>query len=147
MRHSFRLIVVAALTPLAALAQSGPYTEQQAAAGRSSYVANCAGCHLGDLHGSNEARPLVGADFMRNWGARTTQDLVAFLSAAMPPAPAAPGSLGGQTYLNLAAFLLQANGAKPGTAALTATTSVAIGSVANGEMPAGFKEADRKSVV
>ena len=141
MRASVRLTVLAALVPLAALAQSGPYTEQQAAAGRSSYVANCAGCHQPDLRGSNEARPLAGADFMRNWSGRTTQDLVAFMSAAMPPAPAAPGSLGGQTYLNLAAFLLQANGAKPGSAALAATTSVAIGSVANGEMPAGFKEA------
>jgi alcohol dehydrogenase (cytochrome c) len=66
---------------------------------------------------------------------------VAFLSAAMPPPPAAPASLGGQTYLNLAAFLLNANGAKPGTSALIGATSVAIGSVANGEMPAGFKEA------
>ncbi len=141
MRASFRLIVVAALAPVAVLAQSGPYTDQQAAAGRSSYLANCAGCHMADLHGSNEARPLVGADFMHNWGPRTTQDLVAFLSVAMPPPPAAPGSLGGQTYLNLAAFLLQANGAKPGTAALGATTSAAIASVANGEMPAGFKDA------
>src|SRR5689334_23922036 len=89
MRASVRLTVLAALVPLAALAQSGPYTEQQAAAGRSSYVANCAGCHQPDLRGSNEARPLAGADFMRNWSGRTTQDLVAFMSAAMPPAPAA----------------------------------------------------------
>src|SRR4029079_15393262 len=122
MRASFRLIVVAVFAPLAASAQSGPYTDQQAAAGRSSYVANCAGCHPPDLRGSNEARPLAGADFMRNGSGPTTQDLVAFMSAAMPPAPAAPGSLGGQTYLNLAAFLLQANGAQPGYAAPDATT-------------------------
>lgn len=143
MRASVRLLALAlaALAPFASLAQGAPFTEQQVAAGRASYLANCAGCHLADLHGSNEARPLVGPDFMRNWGARSSRDLVAFLSVAMPPPPAAPGSLGGETYLNLAAFLLAGNGAKPGTSALAATTSVAIGSVANGEMPAGFRAA------
>ena len=65
LRASLTFTVLASLAPLAALAQSGPFTEQQAAAGRSSYVANCAGCHQPDLRGTNEARPLVGADFMR----------------------------------------------------------------------------------
>ena len=39
---------------------TGPFTEQQAAAGRASYLVNCAGCHLPDLRGPNEAKPLVG---------------------------------------------------------------------------------------
>ena len=55
----------------AAHAQQGPFTESQAAAGRSSYLANCAGCHQGDLRGNNEARPLAGPDFMRTWSGRT----------------------------------------------------------------------------
>jgi len=126
---------------LPSFAQGGPFTEQQAAAGRSSYVANCAGCHQPDLRGTNEARPLVGADFMRTWGPRTAQELVAFLGVTMPPPPAAPGSLGVPTYVNLAAFLLQANGATPGTAALTASTSAVIGSVANGTMSDGLRAA------
>ena len=75
----------------------GPFTEEQAAAGRASYLANCAGCHLVDLRGANEARPLVGPDFMRTWSGRTAQELVAFLGVTMPPPPAAPGSLGPQT--------------------------------------------------
>ena len=77
-----------------AQAQQGPFTEAQAAAGRASYLANCAGCHLADLRGANEARPLVGADFMRTWSGRTPQELVAFLGVTMPPPPATPGSLG-----------------------------------------------------
>src|SRR5262245_40313850 len=110
------LSAVAALgLAAAASAQTGPFTEQQAAAGRSSYVANCSGCHQPDLRGTNEARPLVGPDFMRTWSTRTAQELVAFMSVAMPPPPASPGSLGTQTYVNLAAFILQANGAQPGT--------------------------------
>jgi alcohol dehydrogenase (cytochrome c) len=124
-----------------AIAQTAAFTEQQAAAGRASYLANCAGCHLPDLRGSNEARPLSGADFMRSWSTRTTQDLVAFMSAAMPPAPAAPGSLGLSTYVNLAAFLLAANGAHAGNAPLTADAAITLGGVAFGAMPAGFREA------
>ena len=104
----------AAALAAAAHAQTGAYTEQQAAAGRSSYLANCVSCHQADLRGANEARPLVGADFMKTWGTRSAQDLVAFLGVAMPPPPAAPGSLGAQSYVNLAAFLLQANGAQAG---------------------------------
>ena len=56
-----RVAVAAGLLALAgaAHAQTGPFTEAQAAAGRSSYFANCVGCHMADLRGSNEARPLV----------------------------------------------------------------------------------------
>jgi len=125
----------------AAHAQTGPFTEAQAAAGRSSYFANCVGCHLADLRGANEARPLFGPDFMRTWRDRTAQELVAFLGVAMPPPPAAPGSLGPQSYVNLAAFLLEANGATPGTSELTAASTVAIGSVATGTMSDSFRTA------
>jgi alcohol dehydrogenase (cytochrome c) len=133
---------IAALSLAAtALAQTAAFTEAQAAAGRSSYLANCAGCHLADLRGANEARPLVGADFIRTWGARTAQELVAFLSVTMPPPPAAPGSLGAQSYVNLTAFLLNANGAMPGASELTAESTVAIGSVATGTMSDAFRAA------
>jgi alcohol dehydrogenase (cytochrome c) len=59
----------------------------------------------------------------------------------MPPPPATPGSLGPQSYVNLAAFLLHANGATAGATALTAAASVTIGSVANGTMPDAFRAA------
>ncbi|HLF11383.1 MAG TPA: c-type cytochrome [Gammaproteobacteria bacterium] len=49
----FSAMVVGTLVGAAAQAQPGPYTEQQAAAGRASYQANCAGCHQADLRGSN----------------------------------------------------------------------------------------------
>jgi alcohol dehydrogenase (cytochrome c) len=59
----------------------------------------------------------------------------------MPPPPAAPGSLGAQSYVNLAAFLLHANGATPGANALTAASSATIGSVASGTMSDAFRAA------
>lgn len=113
----------------------GPFTAEQAAAGRVSYLANCAGCHLRDLRGSNEAKPLTGSDFFSTWKDRKVGQLVSFISLAMPPPPANPGSLGAQSYLNLAAFLLEANGARPGDAPLTASTGVTIGQVASGALP------------
>jgi S-disulfanyl-L-cysteine oxidoreductase SoxD len=139
-----RLGVGAAALGLVGLAHgqaAGPFTDAQAAAGRSSYLANCAGCHLTDLRGANEARPLVGPDFMRTWSGRTAQELVAFLSVTMPPPPSRPGGLGAQSYVNLAAFLLQANGALPGSSALTAASPLTIGSVATGAMSDAFRAA------
>jgi len=130
---------ISALWSIVAAAQNGPFTAQQAAAGRASYFANCAACHQPDLRGANEARPLVGADFMRTWGGRAARDLIAFLGVTMPPAPAIPGGLGTQSYVNLAAFLIAANGASPGQSELTATSSVTIGSVASGTMSEAFQ--------
>ncbi len=135
------LLLASAALAAGAGAEDGPFTEGQAAAGRSSYLANCAGCHLPDLRGANEARPIVGPDFMRTWGGRTAQDLIAYLGVTMPPPPATPGSLGAQSYVNLTAFLLQANGATAGASELTATTAVTVGSVANGTMTDAFRAA------
>ena len=135
------LLLASTALAAAAQAQQGPFTEAQAAAGRASHLANCAGCHLVDLRGANEARPLVGPDFMRTWGGRTPPELVAYLGVTMPPPPATPGSLGASSYVNLAAFLMQANGATPGARELTAATTVTIGSVATGTMTDAFRAA------
>ena len=48
----------------------------------------------------------------------------------MPPTN--PGRLTDATYLNITAFILQYNGSRPGNQALTATTNVAIRTVATG---------------
>jgi alcohol dehydrogenase (cytochrome c) len=120
----------------------GPFMPQQAAAGRAAYTAHCSGCHMPDLGGQNEALPLAGASFMRTWGPRTIADLSAYMQKTMPPGSA--GALGQQTYVNLAAFLLEANGAVAGNVALTASTAAAIGSIANGQVPAAIREASRR---
>jgi mono/diheme cytochrome c family protein len=122
-----------------AYAQDDTFTAAQVAAGRTSYQVNCIGCHMADLRGENEARPLTGSDFMNTWRDRTAQQLIILTQATMPPAPAGPGSLGTQAYLELAAFLLAANGASPGTVELTAASTTRIGDVADGEFPAALR--------
>lgn len=95
-------------TPSAQQPQAAPvYTAAQAAAGQTSYQANCASCHLPDLAGRNEALPLVGASFMNTWRGRTTKDLLDYVQATMPPGRP---SLAPEEYVNITAFILQSNG-------------------------------------
>jgi alcohol dehydrogenase (cytochrome c) len=110
----------------------GPYTAAQATAGRAIYQTNCSGCHAADLSGLNSASALAGGLFMSSWGDRTPGDLVAFLEGAMPPGN--PGSLGEQAYIDVAAFILDFNGARAGNQPLTAASKVAIRSVATGQV-------------
>jgi alcohol dehydrogenase (cytochrome c) len=134
------VVLIASVMVLAAQQRpTGPYTAAQATAGRTSYQASCAGCHLPDLAGRNEAPQLAGANFMNQWGGRTARELVAFMQTAMPPEN--PGSLGQQAYVNLAAFILQSNGAAAGNQPLTATTELVIRSVATGRPQANPRQA------
>ena len=113
---------------------AGPFTAQQADAGRTAYEANCSGCHAADLSGIGNALPLAGLPFTGSWGNRTVGDLVGFMEGAMPPTN--PGGLGEQNYLNITAFILQSNGARAGNQALTGNSTVAIRSVATGQVVA-----------
>ena len=137
----FRLAMIALACHLLGIAQqlaaqqnAGPYTAAQATAGRATYQANCASCHGADLSGLNSASALAGGLFMSSWGDRTPSDLVAFLEGAMPPGN--PGSLGELAYVNVAAFILDYNGARPGNQPLSAANKVAIRSVATGQIKA-----------
>src|SRR5689334_10912289 len=105
-----------------AILAAGPFTAEQSTAGRNAYQANCESCHLPDLTGRNEAPPLAGSNFIGTWGNRSTRDLIGFIQTTMPPGNA--GGLGQQTYVAIAAFLLDANGAEPGDQRLTATTDI-----------------------
>jgi alcohol dehydrogenase (cytochrome c) len=71
---------------------------------------------------------------MGQWGARTAGELIGFMRATMPPG--AGGSLPDQTYINLAAFILDANSARPGDRTFTAESAVTISSVASGRRAA-----------
>ncbi len=112
---------------------AGPYTAEQALAGRIAYQANCAGCHAPDLSG-REGPQLAGANFMSQWGDKTAADLIGFMRATMPPG--AGGSLPDQTYINLAAFILDANSARPGDRTLGSESNVLIRAAASGQRAA-----------
>src|SRR5262249_2966855 len=84
---------------------------------------------MADLAGRNEAPPLAGGTFMNAWRTRTTRELFEYMRTTMPPNVP---SLAADQYLAITSFILQANGAAPGTQPLTPTTAAAIGAVAAG---------------
>jgi alcohol dehydrogenase (cytochrome c) len=128
---------LAALCAAYATAQTelatGPFTAPQIEAGRKAYTAYCAACHQANLQGQGDALPLAGRQFMAGWGNRTSRDLYNLIHASMPVS--APNSLDDQTYASLTAFLLYANGAKPGPMAFLAAPPLRISLIANGFAP------------
>ena len=121
---------VAAAQPPRAPAQGagGGFTAEQAAAGWTEYARQCGECHGEGLDGA-EAPALRGVDFLNGWAGQTTDELFAYVRDEMPPGLG--GSLGDRVYLNLVAYILDANGARPGDAPLTADAAVTIGDAAD----------------
>jgi len=115
---------------------AGPYTADQVGAGRAAFQTNCASCHAANLSGA-EGPELAGSNFLAQWGDRTAGALISFMQSTMPPGGAA---LPNDTYVDIAAFILDANSARPGDRALAADSNVVIRSVASGQR-AGFLQA------
>ena len=93
---------------------SGVYTADQAHRGAVVYGDACARCHQDDLSGYTGLR---GEKFFDNWREDSLASLWARVSKTMPAG--APGSLEEQKYLDVLAFILQANDIPPGQQELT----------------------------
>ena len=118
-RAAAGLLVAAGLTagPGAVLAAAQPggadgaFTADQAASGWSAYGVQCSECHGIGLEGMI-APPLSGVEFLNTWAGQTTDELFEYLRDTMPPG--AEGALSDQSYIDLVAYMLEANGALPG---------------------------------
>jgi quinoprotein glucose dehydrogenase len=95
----------------------GVYAGAQAARGKDQYVKECSSCHLADLTGSDQAVPLNGEAFILQWENKSVNDLFTSIRTTMPQGT--PGQLGTQAYVDIVAFLLQANGFPAGAGELT----------------------------
>lgn len=87
---------------------SGVFTEEQATRGAEVYEQNCAICHGADLAGTFETPNLRGY-FVGLWTGASLDLLYDYVSTAMPLY--APGALPPDTYADVVAYLLKANGA------------------------------------
>jgi Cytochrome C oxidase, cbb3-type, subunit III len=87
----------------------GVYTDEQARRGEIQYGRTCESCHGADLSGNevDEVPALVWDTFLGSWSGRTVKDLLEATTRAMPREK--PGSLSARAYLDVIAYILQAN--------------------------------------
>ena len=91
--------------------RDGVYSVNQARRGKIRYDASCAACHLGDLSGTLAgdagAPPLRGepfVSFIEGWDARR---LFEYIKTTMPADD--PSTLSDEAYLDILAYVFQAN--------------------------------------
>jgi len=96
--------------PVAAGLPPASYAAEQAERGRRIYLGTGTACH--------PPAQFTGESFAASWSDRRVWDLFALVRATMPLND--PGSLAEQDYLDVVAYLLQANRAPAGPAPLAA---------------------------
>lgn len=108
-------------------ASDGAFTAAQAARGKTVYQQQCASCHGASLEGQ-VGPALSGPTFQSSWKGRSVADLNDQIASSMPLTN--PGSVQGQDLTDLLAYILSAQGAKPGNTELPAAhdgqTKIAI---------------------
>lgn len=86
----------------------GVYSEEQAGRGKVVYESQCATCHGDALLGGGVAPALVGAGVIEAWSGQSVGTLYASIRTTMPAGE--PAALSPQHYIDIVAYLLQANG-------------------------------------
>ena len=114
-------VSLAAQSPSKQSVWDGVYTEAQAARGERQYGRSCEPCHGVNMAGDpvEEIPSLVLDTFITDWNGRTVKDLFDTVKRSMPKDK--PGSLGTGAYVDVLAYLLQANKFPPGTKELSRT--------------------------
>lgn len=96
----------------------GVFTAEQAERADAVYQRDCAVCHGADLGGSGMAPPLAGIAFMFYWQDKPLSELFTYTRDNMPFGNG--GSLPAQTYADIVALIMSANGFPAGEAELVA---------------------------
>jgi len=129
------------------------FTSAQAEAGRVAYENTCGKCHTYSLLGrngvedglppvsslpasyqefirkTNRVPPLAGKVFLSRWGQKTVAELIERFQVTASDSFFQFQGMTDDTTVNITAYVLQVNGAKPGTQALTRTTSAVVNSL------------------
>src|ERR1700761_4128713 len=90
------------------------YNADAAGRGQLAFGQNCGRCHGANLAGGEFGPALTGAAFAGHWQGQTGGALAGYIQTRMPPGGA--GTLPADTYADLAAYIMKANGAAPGAA-------------------------------
>ena len=113
---------VAQESPVKRSVWDGVYSEDQARRGETQYGRNCQSCHGLDLTGNpvDEVPALAWEGFLTQWNDRTVKDLFETVKRSMPKDN--PGSLNTRAYVDVVAYLLQANKFPSGSKDLSLNT-------------------------
>jgi mono/diheme cytochrome c family protein len=111
-------LALAAVASAAPSVWDGVYTKAQAERGKKLYLESCGDCHGKDLEGVDDAKPLLGDVFMKNWNAKTVGRLIDVTKRTMPPET--PNHLSRQVCTDVVAYLLSMNGFPAGKTELAA---------------------------
>ena len=130
------------------------FTSAQAEAGRMAFENSCAKCHTYSLLGrkgdEGEAPPLssltapylafpgvsvprvpalMGTAFVKKYGHWKVSAMYTLFRGAADTTPVSELKMSDDTLVNITAYILQRNGAKPGNQPLTTTTDAAVSSI------------------
>lgn len=131
--HALRVTLGNGATPKSApTANAAPatsvrvsFTAEQVAQGKVAYGNSCMDCHGSTLdNGEFGGAPLRGSYFRQKWGGGSVAALYGYMKIKMPPDR--PGALSDKIYADLVAFLLAANGYKPGDRELPANVDAQL---------------------
>ncbi len=116
---------VSAQTPTVKI-WDGVYSTAQAKRGEAAYTSYCVRCHGADLMGGGrQGRQLKGDSFWQTWQANSLQSLFAKIQGTMPRDD--PSTLPDAVYVDVIAFILDANALPAGTAELKADRALLDG--------------------
>jgi S-disulfanyl-L-cysteine oxidoreductase SoxD len=107
----------------------GVYTPAQARRGQEQFEQHCASCHRNDLLGI-AGPPLKGERFLDQWREFPLEVLLKDMQTQMPLRN--PGGLPAGTYVDVVAYILEANGIPAGAGELTQDGAAAVMFVAPG---------------
>jgi len=99
-------------------AWAGVFNKDQVERGRTAYNAQCARCHGETLGGGENSPALVDDVFFTIWDGKTVGALVEYVRLTMPSD--GPGKISRKRCIDIAAFVLSANGFPAGDAELPA---------------------------
>jgi mono/diheme cytochrome c family protein len=129
------------------------FSAAQAEAGQAAYEKSCGQCHTYSLRGrkgeEGEVPPaaslpdpylkfigprlrvpaLMGKDFVDKYGQKPLADMFTLFRGAADTTPVSELHMSDDTVVEITAYILRMNGAKPGNQALTRATSVAFNSI------------------
>lgn len=113
----------------------GVFSEAQDTRGEAAYQANCSTCHGATMTGTGEAPGLTGGEWLANWNGLSVSELFERVRTTMPFN--APGSLSRETYADIVAHILKANGFPAGSKDLAGRAEMLADIKIAAQRPAG----------